>query len=127
MKKLTFLLIALLSTIPSFADDPGTGPIIVIPPTGDGGGNKGNGPFDFVEGEPHVWFDSASSCFIVNISSLETTTLTVENASGSVVAQFPVTADGTSRLYPVTPLPTGIYLVTLENVEESHTGFLLIP
>ena len=80
-----------------------------------------------MEGEPHVWFDSASSCFIVNISSLETTTLTVENASGSVVAQFPVTADGTSRPYPVAPLPTGIYLVTLENVEETHTGFLLIP
>ena len=103
---------------------------LVIPPEepepgGNGGGKGGLGVID--PSTPHVWFDSASSCFIVNISSLETTTLTVENASGSVVAQFPVTADGTSRLYPVTPLPTGIYLVTLENVEESHTGFLLIP
>ncbi len=104
---------------------------LVIPPTngGDGGGIGGkNGPNDFVpDGQPHVWYDSSASLFIVNISSLETTTLTVENASGYVVAQFVVATDGVNHSYPVASLPSGIYLVTLENVEESHSGYLLIP
>ena len=104
---------------------------LVIPPTngGDGGGIGGkNGPNDFVpDGQPHVWFDSSASLFIVNISSLETTTLTVENASGNAVAQFSVITDGVNHTYPVASLPSGIYLVTLENVEETHSGYLLIP
>lgn len=100
---------------------------LVIPPTngGNGGGKGGQSvmPTDI----PHVWFDSSASLFIVNFSSLETTTLTVENASGNAVAQFSVITDGVNHTYPVASLPSGIYLVTLENVEEFHSGYLLIP
>lgn len=109
-----------ISTFTAFAD----GPEPIIPPDNGGGGPTGKGiPGDI----PRVWFDSSASLFIVNISSLETTTLTVENASGNAVAQFSVITDGVNHFYPVASLPSGIYLVTLENVEESHSGYLLIP
>lgn len=127
MKKISLSLASVLISLSvAFADGPGP----IIPPEGDpggGGGGKG-GPNNFLpDGQPHVWFDSSASLFIVNISSLETTTLTVENASGNAVAQFSVITDGVNHSYPVASLPSGIYLVTLENVEESHSGMLLIP
>ena len=127
MKKILLSLASvLICSSMAFAD----GPDPIIPPEGDPGGNGGGkgGPNNFVpDGQPHVWFDSSASLFIVNFSSLETTTLTVENASGNVVAQFVVATDGVNHSYPVASLPSGIYLVTLENVEEFHSGMLLIP
>lgn len=124
IKKLLILAVTLLSCISAFADDPG--PTIVIPPDGNGSGNKGNGPQNLTD-IPRVWYDFGGGYFIVAIQSMETTTLKVENSSGATVVQTTVNTDGYSHSYPVTPLPTGIYLVTLENVEESHSGYLLIP
>ena len=122
--KVLFFSVALAFSMPALSQS------LVIPPQdpdpgGNGGGKGGQSvmPTDI----PHVWFDSSASMFIVNFSSLETTTLTVENASGYVVAQFVVATDGVNHTYPVASLPSGIYLVTLENVEESHSGYLLIP
>ena len=123
MKKLIFtLVLGFVSTFTFSAIADGPEPAPIIPPS-DGNGPKSRDLTDI----PRVWFDSSASLFIVNISSLETTTLTVENASGNAVAQFSVITDGVNHTYPVASLPSGIYLVTLENVEESHSGYLLIP
>ena len=122
MKKffLAFLMNVVISTFTAFAD----GPEPIIPPDNGGGGPTGKGiPGDI----PRVWYDFGGGYFIVAIQSMETTTLTVENSSGATVVQTTVNTDGYSHTYPVTPLPSGIYLVTLENVDESHSGYLLIP
>ena len=127
MKKLIFtLVLGFVSTFTfsAIADDPG--PTIVIPPDGNGSGNKGNGPQNLTD-IPRVWYDFGGGYFIVAIQSMETTTLTVENSSGATVVQTTVATDGYSHSYPVASLPSGIYLVTLENVEESQSGMLLIP
>ena len=123
MKKLIIALtLGLTSTFTFTATADGPEPTPIIPPD-DGNGPKNRDLTDI----PRVWYDFDGGYFIVAIQSLETTTLTVENSSGVTVVQTTVNSDGYSHSYPVASLPSGIYLVTLENVEESHSGMLLIP
>lgn len=123
MKKLIFtLVLGFVSTFTFSAIADGPEPAPIIPPS-DGNGPKSRDLTDI----PRVWYDFDGGYFIVAIQSMETTTLTVENSSGATVVQTTVNTDGYSHSYPVASLPSGIYLVTLENVEESHSGYLLIP